>query len=63
MRKTFLSVCILSVVIISAQDKSIDSAGIKTKDIEQVMIKSQHKKQYADKAVYTFDQEALKKAR
>ncbi|WP_295229466.1 outer membrane beta-barrel protein [uncultured Chryseobacterium sp.] len=63
MRKIFLSVCTLSVVIISAQDKSTDTAGIKTKDIEQVLIKPQHKKQYADKAVYTFDQEALKKAR
>lgn len=34
-----------------------------TKDIQEVLIKSQRKKQFVDKAVYSFDEEALKKAR
>ncbi len=34
-----------------------------TKDIQEVLIKSQRKKQFIDKAVYSFDEEALKKAR
>lgn len=35
----------------------------KTKEIQEVLIKSQRKKQFIDKAVYSFDEEALKKAR
>ncbi len=42
-------------------DKESDT--LKTKEIQEVIIKSQHKKQFADKAVYTFDDEALKNAR
>ncbi|MCX8523852.1 outer membrane beta-barrel family protein [Chryseobacterium formosus] len=34
-----------------------------TKEIQEVLIKSQRKKQFVDKAVYSFDEEALKKAR
>lgn len=34
-----------------------------TKEIQEVLIKAQRKKQYVDKAIYTFDEEALKKAR
>lgn len=34
-----------------------------TKEIQAVLIKAQRKKQYVDKAIYTFDEEALKKAR
>ncbi|OCK49472.1 hypothetical protein BA768_08890 [Chryseobacterium sp. CBo1] len=34
-----------------------------TKDIQEVLIKAQRKKQFVDKAVYSFDEEALKKAR
>jgi hypothetical protein len=41
--------------------KKVDT--LNTKDIEEVILKSQRKKQYADKAVYTFDEEALKNAR
>ncbi|WP_449388623.1 TonB-dependent receptor domain-containing protein [Chryseobacterium lineare] len=33
------------------------------KDIQEVLIKAQRKKQFVDKAVYSFDEEALKKAR
>lgn len=35
----------------------------KTKEIQEVIIKSQRKKQFADKSVYTFDKEALDRAR
>lgn len=35
----------------------------KIKEIQEVLIKTQHKRQYVDKAVYSFDEEALKKAR
>lgn len=34
-----------------------------TKDVQEVLIKAQRKKQFVDKAIYTFDDEALKKAR
>lgn len=34
-----------------------------TKEIQEVLIKAQRKKQFIDKSVYTFDEEALKKAR
>ncbi|UWX60445.1 TonB-dependent receptor [Chryseobacterium oranimense] len=34
-----------------------------TKEIQEVILKSQRKKQFADKSVYTFDKEALEKAR
>lgn len=34
-----------------------------TKDIQEVLMKAQRKKQFVDKAVYSFDEEALKKAR
>lgn len=35
----------------------------KTQVIQEVILKSQRKKQFADKSVYTFDKEALEKAR
>ncbi len=35
----------------------------KTKEIQEIILKSQKKKQFADRAVYTFDKEALEKAR
>ncbi|WOC53168.1 hypothetical protein BPO_p0085 (plasmid) [Bergeyella porcorum] len=35
----------------------------KTKEIQEIIIKSQRKKQFADHANYTFDKEALEKAR
>lgn len=34
-----------------------------TKDIQEILIKAQRKKQFVDKAAYSFDDEALKKAR
>lgn len=49
----------------TSQENSLDKKAdtLSTKDIQEVILKSQLKKQYADKAVYTFDEEALKNAR
>lgn len=63
--------CILllmsSAVGISAQitegNISEKADTVKTKEIQEVILKSQHKKQFADHANYTFDKEALEKAR
>lgn len=47
-----------------SQEKKNDTAdAVATKEIQEVILKSQRKKQFADKAVYTFDKEALEKAR
>lgn len=50
-----------AVSLYNAQDSKVDS--IKTKEISEVLIKAQKKRQFADKAVYTFDKDALQKAR
>ena len=42
-------------------DKETDT--LKTKQIQEVLIKAQKKKQFSDHANYTFDKEALEKAR
>lgn len=41
----------------------VQDSAQNTKDIQEVLIKAQRKKQFVDKAVYSFDEEALKKAR
>ncbi len=47
-----------------SQEKKNDTADVgTTKEIQEVILKSQRKKQFADKAVYTFDKEALARAR
>lgn len=47
-----------------SQEKKNDTLDAsKTKEIQEVILKSQRKKQFADKAVYTFDKEALDRAR
>ncbi len=47
-----------------SQEKKSDTADTpQTNEIQAVILKSQRKKQFADKAVYTFDKEALEKAR
>lgn len=49
---------------IFSQEKKNDTAdALATKEIQEVILKSQRKKQFADKAVYTFDKEALERAR
>ncbi|WP_392436942.1 outer membrane beta-barrel protein [Cruoricaptor ignavus] len=56
----FFANCLCVSSKIDAQEKK-DS--LSTKDIQEVLIKSQKKKQFADHANYTFDKEALEKAR
>ncbi|MGE4513994.1 MAG: TonB-dependent receptor [Chryseobacterium sp.] len=47
----------------SQENVKNDTIKTKTTEIQEVILKSQRKKQYADKAVYTFDKETLEKAR
>lgn len=62
MKKLIVPILVLCGISIFSQDKTSDSIS-STKEIEEVILKSQRKKQYADRAVYTFDKEALDKAR
>lgn len=64
MEKTIYTICFLCGTFIFAQEKKNDSTDtLATKEIQEVILKSQRKKQFADKAVYTFDKEALERAR
>lgn len=64
MKKTIYTICFLCGTFIFAQEKKNDSTDtLATKEIQEVILKSQRKKQFADKAVYTFDKEALERAR
>lgn len=64
MKKTIYILCFLSSILMFSQEIKNDSADTsETKEIQEVILKSQRKKQFADKAVYTFDKEALEKAR
>ncbi|MFP3833035.1 TonB-dependent receptor domain-containing protein [Chryseobacterium sp. SIMBA_028] len=64
MKKTIYTLCFLCGTFIFAQEKKNDSTdAVATKEIQEVILKSQRKKQFADKAVYTFDKEALERAR
>lgn len=60
MKKTIIPILLCAGIFAGAQEKN-DS--LSTKDIQEVLIKSQKKKQFADHANYTFDKEALEKAR
>ena len=61
MKKTIYTIFFLFGVFMFSQEKKNDTVA--TKEIQEVILKSQRKKQFADKAVYTFDKEALEKAR
>lgn len=64
MKKTIYTIFFLCGALLYAQEKKNDTAdAAPTKEIQEVILKSQRKKQFADKAVYTFDKEALEKAR
>lgn len=64
MKKTIYTICFLSSISIFSQEVKNDTVSAsETKEIQEVILKSQRKKQFADKAVYTFDKEALEKAR
>ncbi|MEC5394150.1 outer membrane beta-barrel protein [Bergeyella sp. RCAD1439] len=57
---TGAAIC-LSIVGFSQEVKTDSTA--KVKEIQEVIIKSQRKKQFSDKSVYTFDKEAIAAAR
>lgn len=65
MKKTICSLFFLCGIFVFSQ-KNVKTDTIdttKTTEIQEVILKAQRKKQFADKAVYTFDKEALEKAR
>ncbi|WP_228438086.1 hypothetical protein [Chryseobacterium sp. 6424] len=55
----FLIVAVTPALAFSQEKKD----SLSTKDIQEVLIKSQKKKQFSDHTNYTFDKEALEKAR
>ncbi|MGG5210856.1 TonB-dependent receptor plug domain-containing protein [Chryseobacterium sp. MIQD13] len=65
MKKVLYPVFFLCGILVFSQEgvKSDTVGQANTKEIQEVILKSQRKKQFADKAVYTFDKEALEKAR
>ncbi|REC43377.1 TonB-dependent receptor domain-containing protein [Chryseobacterium pennipullorum] len=64
MKKTIGSLFFLVGVLVAAQELKTDTADVgETREIQEVVLKSQRKKQFADKAVYTFDKTALDRAR
>ncbi|MGV4414261.1 outer membrane beta-barrel protein [Chryseobacterium sp. T1] len=63
MKRTFTLAFAIFGLFVFAQEKTVSDTLSQIKEIEQIIIKSQRKKQFADKSVYTFDEEALKKAR
>lgn len=64
MKKTIYTIFFLCGVFVFSQEKKNDTVdAVVIKEIQEVILKSQRKKQFADKAVYTFDKEALEKAR
>lgn len=64
MKKTIYTIFFLCGVFVFSQEKKNDTVdAVAIKEIQEVSLKSQRKKQFADKAVYTFDKEALEKAR
>ena len=50
MKKTIVILSLLSAGIFYGQEK--DSLSLPSKEIQEVLLKAQRKKQYADKAVY-----------
>lgn len=64
MKKTIHALFFLCGTLLFAQETKNDTVdAAKTEEIQEVILKSQRKKQFSDKAVYTFDKEALEKAR
>ena len=63
MNKIFTFSSILLSAFFMAQEQAVQDTIKQTAEIQEVLIKAQRKKQYIDKSVYTFDEEALKKAR
>lgn len=63
MRKILILAVTLIGILAYGQENSQDSIDYNPIEIKEILIQSQRKKMFADKAVYTFDKEALEKAR
>ena len=64
MKSKLLLIFFLFISTLQAQvEEKQDSTDYNPIEIKEVLIQSQRKKMFADKAVYTFDKEALEKAR
>ncbi|MBP2616893.1 TonB-dependent receptor plug domain-containing protein [Chryseobacterium jejuense] len=64
MKKTIYTICFLCGTLAFSQEIKKDTVNTSgTKELQEVIVKAQRKKQFADKAVYTFDKEALERAR
>lgn len=64
MTKAIFPILLLCGIHILSQEQKMDTlSDVKAKEIQEVILKSQRKKLYTDKSVYTFDKEALEKAR
>ncbi|SNV51031.1 Uncharacterised protein [Chryseobacterium taklimakanense] len=63
MKKNTVAVVLLFSLSFYSQEVKPSDSIIKTKEIQEVLIKAQRKKQFSDHANYTFDKEALEKAR
>lgn len=64
MKKTIYTICFLCGTLAFSQEIKNDTVGAaETKELQEIIVKAQRKKQFADKAVYTFDKEALERAR
>ncbi|MDV4100110.1 TonB-dependent receptor [Elizabethkingia anophelis] len=64
MKKLITLAAALTGLVITAQEtKTAKDTLQQSKEIQEVILKSQRKKQFVDKAVYTFGEDALKQAR
>ena len=63
MKKIFVLAVSLIGILSFAQEEKTDSLEYNPIQIKEVLVIAQRKKMFADKAVYTFDKEALEKAR
>lgn len=63
MKKVICSAGIFFGILVFSQEEKKQDTLTELKDIQEVILKTRHKKQYADRSVYTFDKEALEKAR
>ena len=63
MKKIFVLAVSLIGILSFAQEEKTDSLEYNPIQIKEVLVVAQRKKMFADKAVYTFDKEALEKAR
>lgn len=63
MKRLIIISSVFTVFLCSAQEVPAQDTITKTKEIQEVLIKAQKKKQFADHANYTFDKEALEQAR